>query len=253
MGPSTSSTDLKENKLDALEDTNGSFLDETYGIVSSTQKSIENYEDSLSFTGNREQQRNEQHQMHELYEQCQTLKQRNDELYEENAKNIEIMKQITQNSQDKDAAIIKLKKISHKLDDDRKFLQTENEKLREENRSLMQRLQCMEQEKYEKNGIVEYKNLDFIDYPLWQWQDVYQWMMQIENGKFGIYAKELEQHLKMENIDGSCIKQLTTNDMHRFGIIDFKDKQLILEQIANLKSNFGLDNLINDVLHPNLI
>jgi len=60
------------------------------------------------------------------------------------------------------------------------------------------------------------------------------------------YASVLQSSLKQDNVDGNRLKSLNVNDLHRIGITDFEDKQIVLQHIGNLQSH--LDHTINGIL-----
>ncbi len=79
---------------------------------------------------------------------------------------------------------------------------------------------CQQQQQYNHNNNhmnIPINNINLLDYTLWECYDVYQWLMNIQNG----YFKQLE------NIDGLCIKCLSTTDIHRIGITDYKDEHIM--------------------------
>ena len=51
--------------------------------------------------------------------------------------------------------------------------------------------------------------------------------------------------LTLQSVDGSCSNNLDKNDLHRFGITDFKSKTSILKHIKKLTTQQILNN-IND-------
>jgi len=85
-----------------------------------------------------------------------------------------------------------------------------------------------------------------VDYHLWQWHDVYRWMISMPEGRMMRYASVLQSSLKQDNVDGNRLKSLNVNDLHRIGITDFEDKQIVLQHIGNLQSH--LDHTINGIL-----
>ena len=69
---------------------------------------------------------------------------------------------------------------------------------------------------------------------LWSADDVTQWIISLENGRFVKYAFHLKHNLNMENVNGSILASLTDADLYRFGIEDMSDQQLIMRHIRNL-------------------
>ena len=71
-------------------------------------------------------------------------------------------------------------------------------------------------------------------YKTWDSYDVINWIVNIDKNKLNKYKIELTKNILKEGIDGSCLSVLTTNDLHRCGVTNFKHKQLILNNIKNL-------------------
>eukprot|EP01084_Bolivina_argentea_P058139 106166_1 len=222
---STSSTDLKQNDINIGSDHNKNdenMID--YAVSDNNEEAEETQTNDIVHE--------QQMEMHELYQELQCIKEEN------KTHKLQLIEMQTQ-IQIKDVEIIKLQKISRRLYEAHSRLKSENDALQKHNNELLEQIN-------KKNTQC---SLDLLDYTLWTWHDVLQWIVSIQNGKFEKYQEVLQVNLKLENIDGSCIKCLTVNDIHRIGIVDYKDKQVILECIANLKSNLGLDNLINDIIN----
>ena len=72
------------------------------------------------------------------------------------------------------------------------------------------------------------------DYKSWNYEQVICWITSIHNGYFRKYEKELRGMIASENIDGSCLNVLDGNDIYRMGINNFKDKQLLYDEIKRL-------------------
>ena len=66
---------------------------------------------------------------------------------------------------------------------------------------------------------------------------VYEWTMNLENGRFKRYGERVSDKLKEEMIDGSCLDDINENDLHRLPITQFKDKNALLRYIQNLTMN----------------
>eukprot|EP01084_Bolivina_argentea_P107721 192578_1 len=102
------------------------------------------------------------------------------------------------------------------LTDDYKELQQDHNQLRRKFKSL--------KEKMGKNGGFE----------IWEYTDVVDWIMQLENDRFQKYRNILLQNMKAEEIDGSCLRDISENDLLRMGIKSFKDRKSIFKHIQKL-------------------
>ena len=76
------------------------------------------------------------------------------------------------------------------------------------------------------------------NYLKWDYSNVYEWIISIENGYFGKKYKrnEIYNNLKSENIDGLCLNNIDKGDIHRMGITQFRDKLLLKQHIDKLIS-----------------
>eukprot|EP01084_Bolivina_argentea_P062854 114892_1 len=71
-------------------------------------------------------------------------------------------------------------------------------------------------------------------YTQWSTQDVLDWIIQLENGKFVMYKQQLTETLNAEQIDGNDVMDLDKDDVHRLGIQNFKLKKCLLDHIESL-------------------
>eukprot|EP01083_Nonionella_stella_P197912 727195_1 len=78
------------------------------------------------------------------------------------------------------------------------------------------------------------KVLNPKDYVHWKYNEIVDWIISLNTSKFAKYRDKLMGTLKNEEIDGSCLSELTVNDLHRFGVDAFKDKQRIIKEIQKL-------------------
>jgi len=69
------------------------------------------------------------------------------------------------------------------------------------------------------------------DFEQWGTEDVLEWVLELDGGKFKKYEAALAVNVKTENIDGSCLGSLDKGDLHRLGVTDFKDKAELLAHI----------------------
>merc|ERR1719203_2594210 len=81
-------------------------------------------------------------------------------------------------------------------------------------------------------------NRNMVDYALWQWADVYQWMVSLPESR--PYAPVLAQSLKQQKIDGTKLKAMGHADLLRIGITEGVHRTGLLNHIGNLKSMFDV-------------
>jgi len=112
----------------------------------------------------------------------------------------------------------------------------------------VQRIQCVQQQvthhqqaSHQQHGAyrAQLKQQSMVDYQLWHWQDVYNWMMAIAGGRLRQYSPELQSSLRRENVDGAKIKMLGDDDLARMGITDARDRQIALHSISKLRSQLA--------------
>lgn len=77
------------------------------------------------------------------------------------------------------------------------------------------------------------KKRDREDWRQWDFNDVYLWIISLNCGYFEKYG-QIYQNLKAEKIDGSCLNSLDKADIHRIGIVEFRDKLLLLQNLKKL-------------------
>eukprot|EP01084_Bolivina_argentea_P254949 428717_1 len=90
------------------------------------------------------------------------------------------------------------------------------------------------QQKY--NGLKKRKE-KLLVYKAWNSTEVINWIINIDLKRYNKYYNTLVNNIINEEIDGSCLCDLERNDMHRLGIIKFKDKRDILNEIQKLINN----------------
>jgi len=75
----------------------------------------------------------------------------------------------------------------------------------------------------------------------WTTKDVANFIVNIDYRKYCHYYDHLLENLLHEGVDGECLHNLDKDDLHRFGIVHFKDKQNILNKIKDLVRNKSKD------------
>ena len=75
------------------------------------------------------------------------------------------------------------------------------------------------------------------DYLNWTHEDIFNWIMSLDNGRFEKYKDALKQSLFEEELKGSHFVDIDKSDIHRWGIKPFEDKQKLYEFITQLIVN----------------
>lgn len=92
-----------------------------------------------------------------------------------------------------------------------------------------------------------------INYKLWQFDNIIDWICSLDDGQYQVYAHALHKNLKTENIKGIHLKELSKSDLHRLGITDFSHKKAIIKYIkaltltktVNVKQSDGKQSNLN--------
>mmetsp|Transcript_51885 Transcript_51885/g.82770 ORF Transcript_51885/g.82770 Transcript_51885/m.82770 type:complete len:264 (-) Transcript_51885:36-827(-) len=102
-------------------------------------------------------------------------------------------------------------------------LSSANDKLNEECKELHQT----------KSKYYSLLRKDEANYAQWTTDIVCDWIIQL-NAQFKTYEESLRNKLKEEGVNGSLLAMLDKNDLHRFGVIQFEHKVMILQQMQRL-------------------
>lgn len=78
------------------------------------------------------------------------------------------------------------------------------------------------------------KKLNMNTMLLWTAEEVTQWIVNLENGRFAKYKDALLCTLSMENVNGSMLARLDAADLYRLGVEDVTDQNVILNHIRDL-------------------
>lgn len=75
------------------------------------------------------------------------------------------------------------------------------------------------------------------DYKSWDAMDFTNWILMIDDGRYAKYniGNALFAQIEKQGIKGQHIKEMDKGDLHRIGIVDFKDKKDLMEQIQRLE------------------
>ena len=72
------------------------------------------------------------------------------------------------------------------------------------------------------------------DYKTWDANMIVEWIVLMDISRYGKYKDVLLRNMSKERIDGTCLKDLDKNDLHRLGVEQFKDKRDLYEEIRQL-------------------
>ena len=81
---------------------------------------------------------------------------------------------------------------------------------------------------------IKYDELKSKYHDLWDVENIVNWMIDFDEDRHAKYRDDLIANMINEEIDGSCLSILQVNDLHRLGIINFKDKKQIYQSIQEL-------------------
>ena len=118
--------------------------------------------------------------------------------------------------------------IIPKLQKEIEQLRTENEGLRQENIRLKMQFKA--------------KSLDLSQYKSWNWQEMLQWILSIDDSRFNVYETQLRQMLNEEKPTGDDLGYVTENDIKRWGITNFRDIKIVLQNIKKLVNDENMHN-----------
>merc|ERR1712228_334622 len=83
----------------------------------------------------------------------------------------------------------------------------------------------------EKKEETEEREIDFVE---WEWHDIMEWIISLNNGKYKKYQNVLTEKLMEEEVKGQHLCYIDKNDLHRFGISSFSDKVDVYHRIQRL-------------------
>ena len=93
--------------------------------------------------------------------------------------------------------------------------------------------------------IWDLKNLDVDKFEQCQWQEILQWIVSLDDGKFKKYEQDLRKNLKEEEIAGIALKDVDASDVKRWGVTKFSDMKTLRQHIKQLVDKNRFDNLVS--------
>eukprot|EP01084_Bolivina_argentea_P142622 250555_1 len=90
--------------------------------------------------------------------------------------------------------------------------------------------------------------IDMVKYMNWKYEEIVEWIMSLDNGRFEQYKNILLENLKEEGIEGSDLCDVNEIDLKSWGVKNFKDKKLLLAKLKeltqqNIQNNFKGNNI----------
>eukprot|EP01083_Nonionella_stella_P174272 603653_1 len=95
----------------------------------------------------------------------------------------------------------------------------------------------------EENKSLKLKCIDVSAYASWQWEEILQWIMMIEDGRFRKYEKDLAKTLAEEKPKGEEMQYIDGSDVKRWGVTTFGDIKVLCAQIKALVSQRKDDDM----------
>merc|ERR1712154_720146 len=90
------------------------------------------------------------------------------------------------------------------------------QRLKEEVKRL--KMQCIDKARYEQ----------------WSHEQVTEWILSLDNGRYNKYEKILRKTLKEEEVDGETLQDVDGADLKRWGITKMKDFKFLQREITKL-------------------
>ena len=99
----------------------------------------------------------------------------------------------------------------------------------------------------EKIKNLQIKSMDISQYESWNHEQIFMWIMSLENGRYKKYDKDLQRELKNQEITGDDLIGFDVNDLKGLGIIVHKDKKALLSSIKQLTNQNNFNNVNNAI------
>ena len=79
-----------------------------------------------------------------------------------------------------------------------------------------------------------YNNVDLNGWEYWNWTNIIQWILQLENGRFMKYRDKLKIEMSKVALNGRSLKQIQSADLLMYGVTDFQDQLALINHIDGL-------------------
>ena len=127
-------------------------------------------------------------------------------------------------------------------------LNANNIKLNEECKELQLNLQEMTQ-KY--NKLYRKSNIDEGDFINWSTDDITNGICNLDV-QYESFEDVLRNNLKKEDVDGSILRELEKQDLHRFGIVSMKHKLNVYKNIKRITSQHAQQPVFGQLNEGNI-
>ena len=130
----------------------------------------------------------------------------------------QVLKENAQLIADKDEEIQSLNKQLNEMIEEQKEKELENMELKSEIYALQKRL------------------INPDEYLEWNHEQILQWIMLLDNGRYKKYKTKLAKHLMEEEVNGGHLSKVNILDIKGWGVTNFDDKKDLMESIKQLIS-----------------
>mmetsp|Transcript_31440 Transcript_31440/g.50588 ORF Transcript_31440/g.50588 Transcript_31440/m.50588 type:complete len:594 (-) Transcript_31440:192-1973(-) len=80
------------------------------------------------------------------------------------------------------------------------------------------------------------------DYEFWGYEDVVEWINNLENGKYRKYLNDIRYNAQQRNIDGHTFVNFELKDLRSIGVNNYNDAVSLLRNIKALKTPYAANN-----------
>ena len=118
---------------------------------------------------------------------------------------------------------------------------------------LQKQIELMQEEEKQRELIVEelkeevkalkMRCLDEDRYSEWDHDEIAEWIMGLDGGRFVKYEKVVRRTLKEEEVDGSTLGVVDGADLKRWGVTKFADFKYLQQQILKLVARNSPDHI----------
>ena len=118
-------------------------------------------------------------------------------------------------------------------------LQKENNKLQIDNAQLMEEqkeLEMRNQNLVEENKRLKVKCIDTTRYLEWNDEEIVNWIVSLEDGRFNEYEQKLRQIFATEELKGEYLSMITENNLKDWGLVNFGKRKALFKAIQDLTS-----------------
>ena len=85
-----------------------------------------------------------------------------------------------------------------------------------------------------KIKMLQMSSLDVNKYEDWKWEEILQWIMNMDDSRFRKYESDLTNNLSVEQPSGANLKEVNEGDIRRWGVTRFSDIKILSYNIKQL-------------------